>query len=557
MEMQDIIRQAEENIRQAVRDYGAHTRQTDVLEDISETFIETLARDSSYAKQGLRELFSKSPVWHPELDALIINGTRTHDPDYDRIYFLANQILAPAKLAARDDQARMDLIMSAIDFFSYPDKVAVQERGIKAISTLAPKAYRPGKKLSRVFKALCVALGVADETAGSQFQHDYAQFADELSSRKIGFKLFVSINPAHFLTMSNPKADRRGDCLTSCHSLNSTEYEYNNGCSGYARDEVSFIVFTVADPDDEETLNNRKTTRQVFAYKPGNGILLQSRMYNTSGGTYGQAEDSQLYRDLIQREISELEGQPNLWRTWDSTDDAVRYWVTEGYGFGGYADWTYNNFGGKICIRRDHLEGDEPIDCEPLEVGTYGLCVSCAEETDDGVYCDDCKPSKYDAYCDDCESGVEDADDDLYTVYDSSGHERQVCYSCREDGYTRCDHCDEYHANSVMERVDGRDVCPDCLEEYYDTCSDCGGYCHNDDMHRVIDKYGDEVWVCDDCFRRYYVECDHCGEVFHKDIIVQGHDADGNDVSVCEECYEQYYEQFETASDDGEEKEAV
>lgn len=545
MEMQDIIRQAEENIRQAVRDYGAHTRQTDVLEDISETFIETLARDSSYAKQGLRELFSKSPVWHPELDALIINGTRTHDPDYQRIRSLANQILAAPKLEARDDPARMDLIMDAIGFFAEPDDDDVQERGIQAINTLAPRVYKPGKKLSRVFKALCAALGVADEAAGSQFQHLYAQFADELTSRKIGFKLFVSINPAHFLTMSNPKADQRGDCLTSCHSLNSTEYEYNNGCSGYARDEVSFIVFTVADPDDEETLNNRKTTRQVFAYKPGNGILLQSRMYNTSGGTYGQAEDSKLYRDLIQREISELEGQPNLWRTWDSTDDAVRCWVQEGGGFGGYADWTYSNFGGKICIRRDHLEGDEPINCEPLEVGTWGLCVSCAEETDDG------------AYCDDCESGVEDADDDLYTVYDSSGHERQVCYSCREDGYTRCDHCGEYHADSVMERVDGRDVCPDCLEEYYDTCSDCGGYCHNDDMHRVIDKYGEEVWVCDDCFKRHYVECDHCGEVFHEDLIVQGHDADGDDVSVCEGCYEQYYEQFETANDDDEEKEAV
>ena len=108
-----------------------------------------------------------------------------------------------------------------------------------------------------------------------------------------------------------------------------------------------------------------------------------------------------------------------------------------------------------------------------------------------------------------------------------------------------------------MERVDGRDVCPDCLEEYYDTCSDCGGYCHNDDMHRVIDKYGEEVWVCDDCFKRHYVECDHCGEVFHEDLIVQGHDADGDDVSVCEGCYEQYYEQFETANDDDEEKEAV
>ena len=70
MEMQDIIRQAEENIRQAIRDYGRHTYQMDVLEDISDEFIVRLAEDSSEAKQELRELFSKSPVWHPELDAL-------------------------------------------------------------------------------------------------------------------------------------------------------------------------------------------------------------------------------------------------------------------------------------------------------------------------------------------------------------------------------------------------------------------------------------------------------------------------------------------------------
>ena len=40
MEMQEIIRQAESNIRQAVEDYGAHTYQMDVLEDISDEFIE-------------------------------------------------------------------------------------------------------------------------------------------------------------------------------------------------------------------------------------------------------------------------------------------------------------------------------------------------------------------------------------------------------------------------------------------------------------------------------------------------------------------------------------
>ena len=556
MDMQDIIQQAEANIRQAVRDYGAHTRQHDVLEDISEAFIERLAEDSSYAKQELRELFSKSPVWHPELDALIINGTRTHDPDYSRIRRLANQILAGAKLEARDDNARMDLITDAIDFFGYPDSTAAQARGIQAINALAPKAYKPGKKLSRVFKALCVALGVADETAGSQFQHLYAQFADELTSRKIGFKLFVSINPAHFLTMSNPKNDSRGPCLTSCHSLNSTEYDYNCGCSGYARDEVSFIVFTVADPDDDETLNNRKTTRQVFAYKPGNGILLQSRMYNTSGGTYGQAEDSKLYRDLVQREISALEDEPNLWRTWDSTDSEVRRWVREGDGFGGYPDWTYDNFGGKISIRVDHMDDGEPIDCEPLVVGTWGLCVSCGDETEESAYCEDCKPARY--YCDDCEDSL-DSEDDLYTVYDAGGEERRVCYSCREDGYTYCDHCGEYHADSVMVHIGRMDVCPSCLEEYYDTCSDCGEYCHIEDLHRVIDQYGDEVWVCEDCFKQHYVECDHCGEYVHENIIVEGHDADGDDVSVCEDFYERYYEQYEisTEEDDNEEREAV
>ena len=43
--------------------------------------------------------------------------------------------------------------------------------------------------------------------------------------------------------------------------------------------------------------------RQMFAYKVNNGLLLQSRLYNTSGGTYGAQKESKLYRDLVQREI--------------------------------------------------------------------------------------------------------------------------------------------------------------------------------------------------------------------------------------------------------------
>ena len=545
MEMQEIIRQAESNIRQAVEDYGAHTYQMDVLEDISDEFIERLARDSSYAKQGLRELFSKSPVWHPELDALIINGTRTHDPDYRRVDNLAHRILSSAKLAARDDKERMDLIMDAIAFFSEPDDEDTQEAGIEAIKKLAPKAYQPGKKRSRIFKSLCVALGVADETKGSEFQHLYAQFADELSSRKLGFKLFVSINPAHFLTMSNPKNDRRGSCLTSCHSLNSTEYEYNCGCTGYARDEVSFIVFTVADPTDAETLNNRKTTRQVFAYKPGNGVLLQSRMYNTEGGVYGAAEDSTLYRDLVQREISMLEDELNLWKLYTATSKTGCDHVGTGEGFGGYADWEHENFDGKICIRFGYEDN-----AEPLEVGTYGLCVKCGDETSEGMYCEDCAPDNYVAYCDDCEEGVED-EDDLYEVYDSDGDRRLVCYSCRENGYTQCDHCGEYHADSVMEEVDGKDVCPDCLSEYYTCCEECGEYFDEDEVYCVKNEYGYEAYVCEDCRDKFYETCDHCGELVHENLMCDAINADGESVRVCEDCYERYdYAQYEAAGED-------
>jgi len=486
MEMQKIIDNAENNIRQALKDYGAHTRKHEVLEDISDSFITRLARDSSHAKQELRELFSKSPVWHEELDALVINGTRTHDPDYNRIYSLASRILRPA-VANGVDPYDIETVASS---FATPDLTSTtQEWRIAAINRLAPKAYVPGKKLSRVFKAICVKLGVSDETAGSEFQHLYAQFADELNARKIDFKLFVSINPAHFLTMSNPKNDDRGTCLTSCHSLNSTHYNFNIGCSGYARDECSFIAFTVDDPTNLETLNNRKTTRQIFAYRPGNGLLLQSRMYNTAGGVYGAAADSKLYRDLVQREISMLEGAPNLWKTGSYCREHEDC-VSAGLGFGGYTDWIYEDFDAHVSIRHDHAH-----DFKPLEVGTFGLCVRCGKETSRGVYCENCKNGSKQRICDDC--GDITDEDDLYPVQNDDNETIHVCLDCRDSHFTLCSQCEQYHPAGEMEAVyrsNGSDVlvCGDCLDDFElcphcdcrvesrddDTCPLCGSVLH-------------------------------------------------------------------------------
>lgn len=524
MDMSELIERTEQNIWQAISDYGKHTDQTSVMDDCTANFVNQLASDSCYAKQELRELFSKSPVWDTNLDALVINGTRTHDPDPDRIYSLGTDILSEA--IYRTDNR--NLIYEAIRFFYDPN---YEEQGIAAIKQLAPKAYAPNKKKSRVFKALCQALGVADETAGSDFQRLYAQFADELTSKKIGFKLYVSINPAHFITMSNPKGDHRGTTLTSCHSFNSTEYEYNNGCTGYARDKVSFIAFTVADPADKETLNNRKTTRQVFAYKPGNGLLLQSRMYNTSGGVYGASEDSKLYRDLIQREISMLENVPNLWKTYPTVGEKS-FCVERGDGFGGYPDWEYENFDGKVSIRADHEE-----DFRSLVVGSYGLCVSCGCETSYGVYCEDCKDGRGGNYCECCEEYV---DEELYSARDRRGNWTEVCENCRDEYYTYCECCGEYWPNDCTTEIDDRYYCDSCRNEYCSECYECDDYHHTDNMTEVVNARGDEVLVCEDCRDRYYEQCEVCGEYHIREDMTFVTLRDGDHAYVCEDCMDSY-----------------
>lgn len=454
MDIEKVIEKNKRNIWQAIDDYKAHACNTDILDDITADFVDRLAKDNANAKSELRELFRKSPVWNEELDALVINGTRTHNTDYDRIRNLANKILAPAYIGVSDEKMR--LLNMAINFFA--DTKGDKASYIDAIKTLAPKAYAPNKKRSRVFKALCDELGISDDTAGSEFQRLYAQFADELSSKKIDFKFFVSLNPAHFLTMSNPKGDDRGSTLTSCHSLNSTEYTYNNGCSGYARDNYSIITFVAADPNVPETLNNRKIMRQIFAYKPGNGLLLQSRLYNTSGGTYGAQAESKVYRDLMQREIAKLEQAPNLWKTYTYFNN-TRCTISAGTGFGGYPDWFYGAFAAKFSIRSDKAES-----YEPFYIGTYGLCICCGKEISTHLYCESCgdEDDNETSRCECCDDFFEDT----YPVYNHEGIEIYVCANCRDRYYAYCEECGAYYLKEyVTTTKEGERICENCLEK--------------------------------------------------------------------------------------------
>ena len=464
MDISETFDKNRKNIWRALDDYRAHTKATYVLDDVTARFVNRLARDNAYSKSELRELFRKSPAWDEALDALVINGTRTHNPDFSRVQQLAEEILYPAQQSM--DFEEIGYMNDAIKFFIKPRKEA--DMAIEAMKKIAPNAYVPGKKHSRIFRAICDALGVSDDTAGSNFQRLYAQFADEIASKKINFKLYVSLNPAHFLTMSNPKEDRRGDTLTSCHTFNNTEHPYNNGCSGYARDNYTFITFVAADPGVPETLNNRKTARQIFAYKPGNGLLLQSRLYNTAGGTYGAQEDSKLYRDLVQRELSELEQAPNLWKTYAYVGNNICT-LNRGLGFGGYPDWQYEDFDAKLSIRCDHKD-----DFKAFSIGTYGLCIKCGCEISTNLYCSACDEEEDDdERCEVCEEYFANT----YPVMDEHGREIYVCADCRDRYYVYCGECECYFPkDKVIEVADGSHVCADCLAQLYEKCEGCGRY---------------------------------------------------------------------------------
>lgn len=544
MDREEKIALTELNLNQALTDYFMHTDPSGdndaiELDNIGDRFVKKLAKTSVIAKEELRELFRKSPAWNEELDAIVINGTRTHNPDYRLIYDLGYSILEPAiQKHGYNSEESLD-IQRALAYFRHlgEENYSGREDFLAAMERVAPKSYQPNKKPSRIFMSICKALGVADESANSQFSRLYAQFADEISAKKINFKLFMSINPAHFVTMSNPKFDDRGCTMTSCHSFNSIEYEYNNGCTGYARDPYTFIVFTTADPSDPETLNNRKTTRQIFAYKPGNGLLLQSRLYNTNGGTHGTQAESKVYRDLIQREISDLEDAPNLWktRTYYDNDDGVHF--REGIGFGGYTDWTYRDFDAKFSIRQDHLD-----DFENFEIGTWGICASCGCDTDHGVFCEDCEDElKGYEYCDCC--GDRCDRDDLYTVYDSDNNEQHVCGYCRNNNYTYCDECGEYVSDDAVTEVhNGDHVCNECLEENYVRCEDCEDWVRSDDTYDVIGEEGWHRTVCEDCRDNDYTDCDECGNYVSDDTeFHEVHDEYGCRLDVCDECFNESY----------------
>lgn len=223
--MTSIINQNAAAIETALRDYVAYTytKQGMFAQGMpSDDFIHRLAVDSAHAKSGLRDMFRKAKGWNEELQAVVVNGTQTHNPNPNRIDELIQKII-PQSIYATHDYTTVNFACGY--FVDGKD----DQDCINALKLFIGNKFRPDRKKSTLFQYLAKAIGVYDGRAGNDYQRLFAQFADEMNGRKLDFKLFLSINPAHILTASNPVDDTRGQCLISCHSLNRNDYSYGAG----------------------------------------------------------------------------------------------------------------------------------------------------------------------------------------------------------------------------------------------------------------------------------------------------------------------------------------
>ena len=433
---------------------------------IAPIFYDSVATTAIRQKDSLRTMLSKHPAWDEEHQMVAVPVLVNFDEKEvrDRKFELISEIYDLIDFDEPCNSKRC-CTWDAIRWFCNEE----DDYWFDALKREFPKQYHEGKKITRILRGCCKELNI-DKKEG--FEKLFAEFADLLSPKTKEETLYISINPAHFLSMSNPKYDTRGWMMTSCHSFNSTEYRYNNGCTGYINDDVTMIVFTVADSKEEETFFNRKTSRQLFMYQ--DGVIVQSRLYNTSGGTNSNSARVKIYREAVQKVISECTGLPNKWKTVLYRGNDYCFTMYKGEDFGGYPDWTFREFNAKLSINKTLIDENGRVDIHDMTAGGDGICAGCGEylQEGDGIFCKDCINEKK-CFCECCDEYVEET----YTVYDEDDNPLEVCRDCLDEYYFLSDYDREYYPNSVKVELEGiGEVTRRQADEHYVQCECCGDW---------------------------------------------------------------------------------
>lgn len=508
----------------ASKDYELHEPDS-LIDVVSDEFITRLANDSWEAKSELRQMLRNHPNWVEGLQAVILDVTCRHKANNAYVSCLIDARINSLCISSGLNGYIIDNVKMAAAYFS--SDVIFRHIYKDSLKEILPK-LQESEKITKTLKKFFKAIG--DDVTTKDFKQWYSKVTSEMEEKEVALKLFVSINPAHFLTMSNPYWNGEYDykqTMVSCHALNS-DYEFKAGCTGYARDAVSLIVFTASNPDDPATLNYRKTSRQMFFYEPGTGIFLQSRMYttfgnkNSYGGVNGDTAEGVVYRQAFKDLIDACEGGDN-WKkdvSYSNNNTDCRFVAHKN--FGGYKDWIQFDDSSFVSIRETAFESrDYP---SRITIGNSGLAFDDGSEVVKGVI------SYTQIRCENCGALVH-AEDECNEVRDEHGNTLYVCDDCLQM-YRYCCECGQYHHIDRCSWVESADsyVCDNCLTENYSYCEECLEY-HHRQCVTFVDSVGREV--CDSCLEAFYTQCELCGEYFPNDEMTE---LDGQ--NVCSGCHQ-------------------
>lgn len=501
---------------------------TDYPVEFCQRFVNRLAKDAIEAKAGLIEILSRSPYWQEEILAVRYPLLQKEEIPWEKVrvsllrYFCMEHNISERVFLIILSTLKKTLVEVALESGSSAymnneiGEVFTQEEYMKYIFTPCGRGWET-KKPSRILMACCKKLGLVDN---NDFNSWFTRIADLLSMKSPKY-LYISVNPVHFLSMSNPKGQkgRHQDIMTSCHSLNITERNrqegrddctYAAGNSGYARDGVTMIAFTCPSGREKNCLNSLKTNRQLFHYE--DGVLLQNRPYTTrTNESYGGAEDigqfpeSNQFRLAVEEVISTGLNMENKWRKADYSDYYCKF--LKHSDFRGFADWNVHRFL-KLCnmvylkaiVNTSDIEEKDVL----MTIGEDGLCLECGHSlsyANNNPLCEDCYQQGIP--CEHC--GNIHQEEELEYVYDYG----YVCRHCLGD----CDnfiYC-EYHAgweycpNGRYGTVNNYGtVCEDALfnSGMFSFCYDCGEWYLTEDCYWI--EVGDDGKdYCHDCIENH------------------------------------------------------
>lgn len=302
------------------------------------------------------------------------------------------------------------------------------------------RKFSKGEKLTRGLKKL-----IDDTKLVERQQILYSQL---MNTKKLTGNLCLSIHPMDFLTMSYTSS------WGSCYNV-FDDGEYRAGALEFMSSENTICAYLTTKnltlPGGDEW--NDKKWRCIVSVKPEDYIM--------TGKNYPYKSDE--LTELVYEWVRELtKGDFPEFKKTLALNEMEDYRVEVEYG---YNDADYNEESFFVGKHKDTKQDSIVV--------RYGdvACPNCGNHNDfcsENVVCCSCDDS---FFCDCCEDRM---NGESYEVYNCWGDAIYVCEYCRDEYYSYCDACEEYHHDDNMTTTeDGYRYCEDCLDTNAFYCDKC------------------------------------------------------------------------------------